>query len=81
MLHNMVDLKFGIWMTHGEGKFKPSYKNSINNTFNDNLITMQYIDHNHNVTEEYPYNPNGSLNGMSCSLFSRWKTFDYDASS
>ena len=27
---------------------------------------MQYVDHNHQVTMEYPHNPNGSISGACC---------------
>jgi phosphoribosylformylglycinamidine synthase len=34
---------------------------------------MQYVDHNNNVTDKYPYNPNGSHNGIAavCSIDGR----------
>jgi phosphoribosylformylglycinamidine synthase len=81
MLHNMSDLKLGIWVAHGEGKFKPDYKHNTSDNsytkkpdiFNNELITMQYVDHNNNVTDKYPYNPNGSHNGIAavCSIDGR----------
>ena len=53
MLHNMEDLTMGIWVAHGSG----------NININSNIV-MNYVDNNNNPTEQYPFNPNGSLNGV-----------------
>ena len=51
----MKDLSLGMWSAHGEGKFKLyNYRESKKN------IAIQYVNNNHNPTEIYPFNPNGS---------------------
>jgi len=55
MLNNMEGLKMGIWVAHGEGKI---------NFSNNELVVMQYVDNHLNPTEQYPFNPNGSINGV-----------------
>ena len=47
-----------IIVSHGEGKI------SIKNESSIKKATMQYVDANGEYTQEYPYNPNGSLNGV-----------------
>ncbi len=47
-----------IIVSHGEGKISIKNKSSIKK------VIMQYVDTAGKCTEEYPYNPNGSLNGV-----------------
>ena len=47
-----------IIVSHGEGKI------SIKNKASIKKATMQYVDMSGKYTEEYPYNPNGSLSGV-----------------
>ena len=53
-LKGMEGTVFGIWVAHGEGRF----------VSNDTNIPIQYVDLDHNPTEKYPYNPNGSERGI-----------------
>ena len=53
MLHNMQNLTMGIWVAHGEGKITT-----------DNNCVMNYVDYTNNSTLNYPFNPNGSYNGV-----------------
>ena len=55
-LKDMEDLTIGIWVAHGEGKI---YEKSENN----NTYPIKYIDDKSNITEKYPFNPNGSKEG------------------
>ena len=58
MLHNLTDLEFGIWVSHAEGKFETKLDmNSVN-------YPIRYIDDYGKITETYPFNPNGSPNGI-----------------
>ncbi len=64
MLQGMEGLVFGIHVDHGEGRL----------LFPDNLIHEQvhleklaplvYVDDRGRATEEYPFNPNGSVDGI-----------------
>ena len=54
---NMKNMNFGIWIAHGEGKF-------INtNELEDKQKVLHYV-YNNEITQKYPYNPNGSENGI-----------------
>lgn len=48
---------------HGEGKFICD-NDTLSKIIKENLVVLQYGDQNFNVTSEYPYNPNGSLNSI-----------------
>jgi phosphoribosylformylglycinamidine synthase len=65
MFDNMEDLILPIWVAHGEGQFV--IQDQINQ------IPLQFVDFDHNVTEQYPHNPNGSKFGVAamCSLDGR----------
>ena len=49
---------FGVWIAHGEGNMKGT----------DLLLPKQkvlaYVNNDNNITENYPFNPNGSQNGI-----------------
>jgi phosphoribosylformylglycinamidine synthase len=51
---DMHTKRFPIVVAHGEGRvIEPS-----------SSIVLQYVDNNGDVTQRYPYNPNGSVNGI-----------------
>ena len=56
---NMQGWKVPVVVSHGEGKVE--FENSNREAAN---IAMQYIDNNGETTQRYPYNPNGSQNGI-----------------
>jgi len=58
MLSGMSSSILGVWTAHGEGKFLLD-KTTINNN-----IALQYVDDKDNITEKYPFNPNGSELGI-----------------
>ena len=51
-----------VVVAHGEGKAEFS-SNHMEQLQKDHLISMQYINNNLQVTEKYPFNPNGSPSG------------------
>ena len=54
----------GVWVAHGEGRcFFPdkSIKHGIKQ---QNLAPLVYVNPYGNITEKYPYNPNGSPDGI-----------------
>ncbi len=53
---DMEDTVFGMWSAHGEGCFELE-----TNNYNS---PIRYVDYQNDVTEEYPYNPNGSPFGI-----------------
>lgn len=72
MLQGMGRSKLGVYVAHGEGRFWLS-NGEAEGFLNDGLVGMQYIDPDGNPTEEYPWNPNGSLLGIAslCSTCGR----------
>ncbi len=60
----MAGSRLPIAVAHGEGRVDFS-KNGILSVLEDNnLIAMRYVDNNGNKTERYPFNPNGSPDGI-----------------
>ena len=58
MFKNMNNSILGIWTAHREGRF------ILNHAINTDMIALQYVDYNNNVTKDYPHNPNGSDYGI-----------------
>jgi phosphoribosylformylglycinamidine synthase len=53
-----------IVVSHGEGRAEFSSASSLHSLNEANLIPMRYADNYGNVTEKYPFNPNGSPQGI-----------------
>lgn len=60
LFQGMIGSKLPIVVAHGEGKATWEPHTSIP----DQLTCLQYIDENSKPTERYPYNPNGSPQGI-----------------
>ena len=60
MFAGMEGAVLPIAVAHGEGRaaFKPG------SIAADEQIALRYVDHNHQVTDRYPYNPNGSCGAI-----------------
>src|SRR3990167_7431859 len=52
-----------VAVNHGEGKFYTD-KKTLNEIERQNLIIYRYVDEDNKRTQEYPQNPNGSLNAI-----------------
>jgi phosphoribosylformylglycinamidine synthase len=60
LMQNMQGMMLPIVVSHGEGRVEFSQ-----NTAQDSrLLTLRYVNNHGKPTEEYPYNPNGSQQGM-----------------
>ncbi|KAI9879332.1 MAG: hypothetical protein M1830_008853 [Pleopsidium flavum] len=59
-LRGMAGSTLPIAVAHGEGRasFPPS------TTFDQNLVSLRYVDNHLQPTEQYPFNPNGSPGGI-----------------
>lgn len=62
MLDGMAGSHIPIVVAHGEGRaiFK---EGDYQKACQENLVSLRYIDDGGQVTERYPYNPNGSIDG------------------
>jgi len=64
MLRGMLSSRLGIWLAHGEGQFHCPDEHILQQILEQNLAPIRFIDHTGKVTEQYPYNPNGSFKGI-----------------
>jgi phosphoribosylformylglycinamidine synthase len=64
MLRDMQDSELGVWVAHGEGKFFFPDSAVFDKTLDTGRAPIRYIDDNREITELYPFNPNGSPLGI-----------------
>ncbi len=64
LLKDMEGSYLPIVVAHGEGRAQFSQSSSENALDTAGLVAMRFIDHDQNVTEDYPFNPNGSPGGV-----------------
>jgi phosphoribosylformylglycinamidine synthase len=64
MLKGMEGLVFGIHVDHGEGLLSFPDNGVKERVVAENLAPLCYVDDDGNATESYPFNPNGSPDGM-----------------
>ncbi|MFN3395638.1 MAG: phosphoribosylformylglycinamidine synthase [Thermodesulfovibrionales bacterium] len=63
-LKGMEDSILGIWVAHGEGRVHFPDKSIMKDVLNMGLAPVRYVDDSGEVTESYPFNPNGSPEGI-----------------
>lgn len=64
MLNEMDGQVLGVWIAHGEGRAYFPDTDIFNEVINTSLAPIRYVDDNHQITESYPFNPNGSKDGI-----------------
>jgi phosphoribosylformylglycinamidine synthase len=64
MLKGMEDLVFGIHVDHGEGKLHFPDKAILDQAKAGGMTPLVFVDDDGNPTEKYPFNPNGSIEGI-----------------
>jgi phosphoribosylformylglycinamidine synthase len=64
MLQGMADLVFGIHVAHGEGRLHFPEMSIYDQVQNEGLAALVYVDDDGRATEKYPFNPNGSPQGL-----------------
>ena len=64
LLKGMEGSRLGIWASHGEGQVYFPNEKLLEEVLQNNLAPVRYIDENNEISEVYPYNPNGSLLGI-----------------
>ena len=60
----MAGSRMPIAVAHGEGHASFTSVAAAQQVQSDNLVSMKYVDHHGVATERYPYNPNGSVDGI-----------------
>lgn len=64
MLSGMEDSVLGIWVAHGEGRLHFPDEKIYQEVVDKKLGAIVYTDDNGEATEKYPFNPNGSRDGI-----------------
>lgn len=64
MLRGMEDSVLGVWVAHGEGQAHFPDMFYLDEVEDCNLAPIRYADDGGFVTEDYPFNPNGSIRGI-----------------
>lgn len=64
MLKNMEGSTLGIWVAHGEGHLHCPDPQILSQASQENLTPIVFVDDQGESTEQYPFNPNGSPNGI-----------------
>ncbi len=64
MLRGMEDLVFGIHVDHGEGRLHFPDDSVFNRVKTGGMTPLVYVDDDSRPTEKYPFNPNGSPEGL-----------------
>lgn len=64
MFKDMEGSRLPIWVNHGEGRLFFPDQAVYEEILRNNLAPLAYIDPFGNRTQQYPYNPNGSVGGL-----------------
>jgi phosphoribosylformylglycinamidine synthase len=64
MLRGMEDSVLGVWVAHGEGHAYFPDESIRQRVLAERLAPARYADDDGNITEAYPFNPNGSPEGI-----------------
>ena len=75
-LQGMEGSELGVWVAHKEGRFHCPDKVILDQILERNLAPIRFVD-NGQITEQYPFNPNGSPFGITalCSDNGRFLAF------
>lgn len=64
MFKGMEGSSLGVWIAHGEGRFHFPEQSIHTKVMSENLAPLRYVNDSNEITEEYPFNPNGSPDGI-----------------
>jgi phosphoribosylformylglycinamidine synthase len=64
MFKGMEGSSLGVWVAHGEGRFHFPDEAVYDDVKAKNLAPLRYVNDTNEITEEYPFNPNGSPDGL-----------------
>jgi len=60
MLEGMEGSTMGVWVAHGEGRAHFPNPAIMDRVLKEGLAPIRYVNDSNEVTQEYPFNPNGS---------------------
>ncbi|MBV4411707.1 phosphoribosylformylglycinamidine synthase [Enterobacteriaceae bacterium YMB-R22] len=64
LLEGMAGSRLPIAVSHGEGQVEVRNAAHLSALESKGLVALRYVDNSGNVTQAYPANPNGSVNGI-----------------
>lgn len=64
MFKGMEGSSLGVWVAHGEGRVHFPTSNVYDHVVAKDLSPLRYVNDSNEPTTEYPFNPNGSPDGM-----------------
>jgi phosphoribosylformylglycinamidine synthase len=64
MLNGMEGSVLGIWVAHGEGRAFFPEENILKEIEKNSLAPVRYVDDANEISMKYPFNPNGSTDGI-----------------
>ncbi|MDH5369538.1 MAG: phosphoribosylformylglycinamidine synthase subunit PurQ, partial [Gammaproteobacteria bacterium] len=64
LFKGMTGSRMPVAVAHGEGQANFTSAALSEQVQTGGLVLMKYVDHHGNATERYPYNPNGSVGGI-----------------
>ena len=64
LLDGMAGSRLPIAVAHGEGHAEFASDVDVQSVLDENLVVMRYVDNQGQPTERYPFNPNGSPQGI-----------------
>lgn len=64
MFKGMEGSSLGVWVAHGEGRFHFPDATVQASVMAKNLAPVRYVNDTNEITQEYPFNPNGSPDGI-----------------
>lgn len=64
LFKGMEGSSLGVWVAHGEGRFHFPDKAVYEDVKAKNLAPLRYVNDTNEITQEYPFNPNGSPDGL-----------------
>jgi phosphoribosylformylglycinamidine synthase len=64
MLRGLEGSELGIHVAHGEGRFFCKDSTLLKRIVKEKLAPVRFVNDNGNITEKYPFNPNGSPMGI-----------------
>jgi phosphoribosylformylglycinamidine synthase len=64
LLDGMAGSHLPIVVAHGEGRAQFASEDAVNTAEQSGTVALRFIDNHLNVTNRYPYNPNGSPQGI-----------------
>jgi phosphoribosylformylglycinamidine synthase len=64
MLEGMAGSRLGVWVAHGEGRLHVPEPDLMTSLLEQGLAPLRFVDAGNQPTTQYPFNPNGSPEGV-----------------